>query len=67
MNEENNDKISENFFLFKLKFSQPVTMQSSVVQPIRHSPHVANGHLNEANCSFTKYFKIPTFKTKLRF
>jgi hypothetical protein len=36
-------------------------LYTSVVQPIRHSPHVANGYLNGANGSFTKYFKIPMF------
>ncbi len=28
-----------------------------VVQPIRNSPHVANGHFNVANRSVSKYFK----------
>jgi len=31
------------FFLYIL------SLNLSVVQPIRHSPHVANGHLNVAN------------------
>jgi len=31
------------------------------ILPIRHSPHVANGHLNVANGFVSKYFKIRLF------
>ncbi len=38
---------------------------SSVVQPIRHSPHVANGSVNVSNGFDSEYFKNRTFLTKL--
>jgi len=34
---------------------------SNVFQPIRHSPHVVNDHLNVVNGFITKYLKIRLF------
>jgi len=49
-------------FLILLKCQKK--LYTSVVQPIRHSPQVANGHLNVANGSIPKYFIIATNKMK---
>ena len=43
-----------------------VTIYNSVVQPVRHSPHVANGRLSVANGFIFKKFKIRMFLGKNR-
>jgi len=40
------------------------TLYASVVQPIRHSPHVVNGHFNVANGFVSKYLIIRLFWNK---
>jgi len=37
---------------------------SGVVQPIRHSSHVANGHLNNANGFASNHLKNSMFRAK---
>ena len=41
-------------------------IEYSVVQPIRHLPHVANGHLNVANSFVLEHFKNRMFWGKIR-